>query len=249
MVMTHPTQRLEEPLMTNPTESEVMPSETEQTARAVSQQLVFPPPPSGPSPEAGAIEEIAEIGRMLSIYAEEPDENGQKSFNGCLIDSAALACDLKCIAEGMIGPPYNHDEDAEIVNRAIATIAAVPDRERRIAEQAAEIERLKRHIEVTAEVTRKVAKVREDGYAKSRADNAAMREAKPAPSSPRLRRTRMRDVVHIIDRLKDRSEAYSALKEIAQLNFASSEIWAEDVMYQLWIRGFKIVPRDWQNGG
>jgi predicted CoA-binding protein len=56
----------------------------------------------------------------------------------------------------------------------------------------------------------------------------------------------MGDVVNIVDRLKDKSEAYSALREIAaQIGFTfNSEKWSEYVMTKLWDKGFQIVPRD-----
>ena len=39
---------------------------------------------------------VAKIAVMLSIYEEEPDANGQRSFNGCMMDAAAA--DLVSIA-------------------------------------------------------------------------------------------------------------------------------------------------------
>jgi len=35
---------------------------------------------------------MAKTGIMLTIYAEEPNEKGQKSMSGCLIDAAAVDC-------------------------------------------------------------------------------------------------------------------------------------------------------------
>ena len=45
------------------------------------------------APELRTIrEDAAETGKMLAIYAEEPDGNGQKSFMGCMVDCAAMTC-------------------------------------------------------------------------------------------------------------------------------------------------------------
>jgi uncharacterized small protein (DUF1192 family) len=164
--------------MTKPTEREVMPVEAGQsTAPAVSKRLDSQPPPSGPSPAAWAARyPIAElphirhddrvIGGKVVVDPSPPALEGLPD----------LLADLKCIAEGMIGPPYNHDEDAEIVNRAIATIAAIPDRERRIAEQAAEIERLKG--EQLTKIQQQNAQIEADydETERLRRDNAALRE-------------------------------------------------------------------------